>query len=115
MVVFRPFRGEILYAHIKSSTPEGITLEVQFHNEIFVPHQNLPPDCDFDQSESTWIWRPGGGQEYFFDKGEPVLFRVEQEEWFDQKPSIQQKDEQGNPIDTRGTAWRIIVSGFDLS
>lgn len=110
MVVFRPFRGEILYGRIKSSIHEGIVIDLDFHNEIFVPYQNLFENSDFDQNESTWIWRPEGGTELFFDKGEPVLFRVEQEEWFDQKPSVQQKDEQGNPVDTRGTAWRVIVS-----
>jgi DNA-directed RNA polymerase III subunit RPC8 len=48
----------------------------------------------------------------FFDKGEPVLFRVEQEEWIDQKPTVVQKDEEGNVVEHRDTSWRIIVSGF---
>ena len=46
----------------------------------------------------------------FFDKGEPVLFRVENEEWIDQKPTIVQKDSAGNVVEERDTAWRVIVS-----
>lgn len=46
----------------------------------------------------------------FFDKGEPVLFRVEDEEWIDQKPTIVQKDSAGNVVEERDTAWRVIVS-----
>jgi DNA-directed RNA polymerase III subunit RPC8 len=109
MVVFRPFRGEILYGRIKSSNEEGIVIDVEFHNEIFVPYQNLFSNCKFDQSERTWIWKAEGGAELFFDQGEPVLFRVEQEEWFDQKPSVQLKDGQGNLIIEHNTAWRVIV------
>lgn len=114
MVVFRPFRGEILYGSIKTSNEEGIVIDVDFHNEIFVPFQNLFPNCKFDQHERTWIWKADGGAELFFDQGEPVLFRVEQEEWFDQKPSVQQKDAQGNLIIQHGTAWRVIVRNSRL-
>lgn len=109
MLVFRPFRGEILHGRIRSSNEEGIQIDLEFHNEIFVPFQNLPSNCHFDQGESTWIWNHEGA-ELFFDRGEPVLFRVEQEEWIDQKPAIEQRDDQGEIIFTRGTAWRVIVS-----
>ncbi|KAF2682857.1 DNA-directed rna polymerase III 25 kd polypeptide [Lentithecium fluviatile CBS 122367] len=110
MVVFRPFRGEILYGRIKSSNEEGIVIDVEFFNEISVPYQNLPKPCTFDHAEGVWIWRPDGA-ELFFDRGESVLFKVEHEEWFDQKPSVQQKDAHGNTItDIGGTAWRIIGS-----
>ena len=53
------------------------------------------------------------GTELFLDKGEPVLFRVEQEEWIDQRPTIVQKDEKGEVIEERGTAWRVIVKNPD--
>jgi len=108
MVVFRPFRGEILYGRIKTSNEDGIVIDVDFHNEILVPWQNLFSNCNFDQNERTWIWKAEGA-ELFFDRGEPVLFRVEQEEWYDQKPSVTEKDAQGNVIIKTGTAWRVIV------
>jgi DNA-directed RNA polymerase III subunit RPC8 len=108
MVVFRPFQGEVLHGSIRSSNPEGIVIDVEFFHDIFVPWRNLPPNCSFDQHERTWIWKTEGN-ELFFDKGEPVLFRVEQEEWFDQKPSVQQKDAQGQLVNQQRTAYGITV------
>jgi len=109
MAVFRPFRGEIIYGRIKSSSPEGIIIDLDFTSEVFVPYQNLFENSSFNQAESVWVWN-SDGTELFLDKGEPVLFRVEQEEWIDQQPTIVQKDELGEVVEERGTAWRVIVS-----
>ncbi|KAF2751022.1 hypothetical protein M011DRAFT_464816 [Sporormia fimetaria CBS 119925] len=109
LVVFRPFRGEILQGRIKFATEEGITIDMNFTSEVFVPAQNLPENTTFDRGEGTFIWTDSGN-ELFFDKGEPVLFRVEQEEWIDQKPTVVKKDENGDVIEERGTSWRVIGS-----
>lgn len=114
MCVFRPFRGEIIYGRIKSSNEEGMIIDLDFTSDIFIPHQNLFENCTFNRAESTWVWKPEGTLELFFDNGETVMFRVEQEEWIDQKPTIIQKDEHGDVIEERGTAWSIIVSGFEV-
>jgi len=118
MTVFRPFRGEIIYGRIKSSNEEGIILDLEFTSEVFVPYQNLPENSSFSKAEMVWIWN-SEGTELFFDKGEPVLFRVEHEEWYDQRPTIIEKDEKGEIIEERPTAWKIIVScvlfGFDIT
>ncbi|KAF1951936.1 DNA-directed RNA polymeras-like protein III 25 kDa polypeptide [Byssothecium circinans] len=108
MTVFRPFQGEILYGRIKSSTEEGVIIDLDFTSEVFVPKDLLQENCDFDRSENTWVWRHEGGAELFFDKGESVLFRVEREHWTDQKPTLVQKDENGDPVDVRGSAWRLV-------
>jgi DNA-directed RNA polymerase III subunit RPC8 len=113
MTVFRPFRGEILYGRIKTSNNEGIIIDLDFTSEVFVPCQNLFENSSFSNAEDVWVWN-SDGTELFFDKTEPVLFRVEKEEWIDQRPTIVQKDEQGNVIEERGTAWRIIVSNREL-
>lgn len=109
MAVFRPFRGEIIYGRIKSSNPDGIIIDLDFTSEVFVPYQNLFENSSFSNAENVWVWN-SDGTELFLDKGEPVLFRVEQEEWVDQRPTIVQKDEKGEIIEERGTAWRVIVS-----
>jgi DNA-directed RNA polymerase III subunit RPC8 len=109
MAVFRPFRGEIIYGRIKSSNEEGIILDLEFTSEVFVPYQNLPENSSFSKAEMVWIWN-SEGTELFFDKGEPVLFRVEHEEWYDQRPTIVEKDEKGEIVEERPTAWKIIVS-----
>lgn len=110
MTVFRPFRGEILYGRIKTSNEEGIVLDLDFTSEVFVPYTNLFENSSFDQTERTWIWTHEGGAELFFDRGESVLFKVDREDWFDQKPTIELKDDDGNVDETRTTPWRLIVS-----
>jgi DNA-directed RNA polymerase III subunit RPC8 len=109
MTVFRPFQGEIIKGRIKSSTPEGIVIDMEFTSEIFIPHQNLFENTTFSHAENCFIWN-SDGVELFLDKGEPVHFRVEQEEWIDQRPTVIKKDDKGELIEERGTAWRVIVS-----
>lgn len=82
---------------------------MDFTSEVFIPYQNLFENSTFSHAENVWVWN-SDGTELFLDKGEPVLFRVEQEEWIDQRPTIVQKDEKGDVIEERGTAWRLIVS-----
>lgn len=84
-------------------------IDLDFTSEIFVPYQNLFENSRFEKSENVWVWN-SDGTELFLDKGEPVLFRVEQEEWIDQRPTIEQRNEDGEVVDERGTAWRVIVS-----
>jgi DNA-directed RNA polymerase III subunit RPC8 len=112
LVVLRPFRGEILHGRIKSANEQGMVIDLDFTYEVFVPHANLFEPSRYDPGENAWVWNPPDGEEFFFDKGETVLLRVEREEWFDQKPSIVQKDEHGNVLERRGVPWRIVVSIF---
>lgn len=42
---------------------------------------------DSDMKDQVWIWDNGEGGIFYFDVGETVRFRVEQEEWHDQVPS----------------------------
>ncbi|KAF2874886.1 DNA-directed RNA polymeras-like protein III 25 kDa polypeptide [Massariosphaeria phaeospora] len=109
LAVFRPFRGEIIYGIIKSSTEEGIIIDLDFTCEVFVPYQLLQPNSTFSRAEDVWIWNTDDS-ELFYDNREPVLLRIEQEEWTDQKPTIVQKDENGEVIEDRDTAYRIIGS-----
>ena len=46
MVVFRPFKGEVLMATINASTPSGIHLKTEFFHDIFVPYEELPPGAE---------------------------------------------------------------------
>lgn len=45
MIVFRPFKGEILAARIKQNTPTGIVLSTEFFDDIFVPETMLFENC----------------------------------------------------------------------
>ncbi len=45
MVVFRPFKGEIVAAKVKKNVPEGIYLSTDFFDDIFVPETMLFDGC----------------------------------------------------------------------
>ena len=46
MIVFRPFKGEVMLAKIRSSTPSGINLRTDFFDDIFIPYEELPPAAE---------------------------------------------------------------------
>ncbi|KAI9681143.1 MAG: DNA-directed RNA polymerase III subunit rpc25 [Caeruleum heppii] len=85
LVVFRPFKGEVILGKISSSTNHGIKIRLDFFDDIFVPAHLLFPDSHFDHSEQVWIWTSDESKLYL-DKNESVRFRVEAEEWNDQSP-----------------------------
>jgi len=80
--VFRPFKGEIVEAVLTDSDATGIRLRLNFFADIWVPAPNsLFSGSRYDPTEGVWIWRTDDGHEFYFDRGEHVLFRVEAEEW----------------------------------
>ncbi|KAJ4295668.1 DNA-directed RNA polymerase III complex subunit Rpc25 [Collariella sp. IMI 366227] len=86
MVVFRPFKGEVIGARIADQSPEGINLATDFFDDIFIPWTELPEGSEFEQNENLWVWKEED-QEMYFDNNELVRFRVLTEDWHDQTPS----------------------------
>lgn len=65
-----------------------------------------------DAAESVWVWT-NDGTPYYFDKGERVRLRVEEEVWHDQAPDDRidhEKATDGEEKRPRRSAWRIVVS-----
>ncbi|KAF4462780.1 dna-directed rna polymerase iii subunit rpc8 [Fusarium albosuccineum] len=87
MVVFRPFKGEVMIGKIRSSTPAGINLRTEFFDDIFVPFEELPEGAEYNHSEQLWVWNVDEEQRLFYDKHEVVRFQVIDEEWHDQAPA----------------------------
>jgi len=85
LVVFRPFKGEILLGKISSASQHGIKIRLDFFDDIFVPPHLLFGGSYFDHTEQTWVWQ-SDGELFYFDKNEAVRFRVENERWNDQSP-----------------------------
>ncbi|KAL8880702.1 MAG: hypothetical protein Q9198_001938 [Flavoplaca austrocitrina] len=85
LVVFRPFKGEIVAGRISSASDDGMRIALDFFDDIFVPSNLLFPDSTFNEQEQCWVWS-NEGQEYFYDKTDWVRFRVEQEHWTDLSP-----------------------------
>ncbi|KAM3449726.1 hypothetical protein MY3296_006703 [Beauveria thailandica] len=72
MIVFRPFKGEVIIGRIRSSTPAGINL---------------------------WIWNIDEEERLFYDTHEMVRLQVVDEEWHDQTP-IGPTQAEDSPIKT---------------
>lgn len=98
VVVFRPFAGEIVHATIThSAIKKGIFLSQDFFEDIIVPPETLFEGTVWDKDENgTWsyIWRSqneetGDVNEFFFDRAEKCMYRVEQELWHDLSPQAQ--------------------------
>ncbi|OJJ46278.1 hypothetical protein ASPZODRAFT_142897 [Penicilliopsis zonata CBS 506.65] len=87
LIVFRPFKGEIVLGKITSATENGIKIGVEFFNDILVPPDLLLDGARFDRADQVWIWQNEEGSIFYFDVGEIVRFRVEMEEWHDQIPN----------------------------
>ncbi|KAK3897863.1 RNA polymerase III subunit Rpc25-domain-containing protein [Staphylotrichum tortipilum] len=86
VVVFRPFKGEVIAARIADQSSEGIHLATDFFDNIFIPWTELPEGSEFEPSDSLWVWKDED-QVMYFDNNEMVRFKVLSEEWHDQTPS----------------------------
>lgn len=98
MIIYRPFKGEIVHATITHSSPRGgVYLSQDFFEDIVVPPETLFENTSWgkdDQGVEAFIWRPkdedsGEVNEYFFDRAENCLYRVEEEQWRDLSPQMQ--------------------------
>lgn len=69
----------------------------------------LPTDKkNSDMKDQVWIWDNGEGGIFYFDVGETVRFRVEQEEWHDQVPTAPDLHD-GVAFPDRKPPYSIIV------
>ncbi|KAJ2078328.1 DNA-directed RNA polymerase III complex subunit Rpc25 [Coemansia sp. RSA 988] len=75
MIVFRPFRDEVLVGRVRSASPAGIEVSMGFFDDISIPANQMPMGSEFDGSEGVWVWRYEGN-ELFMDLEEPIRFRV---------------------------------------
>ncbi|RMZ89943.1 hypothetical protein DV736_g2827, partial [Chaetothyriales sp. CBS 134916] len=93
LIVFRPFKGEILTGVIKRCTRQGLEVSVQFFENISVPKRMLFEGTVFEEEEKeevgskgkgTWVWRSDEA-ELWFDQGTVVNVRVEVEKWGEER------------------------------
>jgi len=94
LIVFRPFKHEVLIGRISSSDQWGINIRTQFFDAIRVPANMLPATAYFDHGEQVWVWQSDDGPLYY-DHAETVRFRVEAEHWVDQSPLGPNEKEDG--------------------
>ncbi|KAH8701114.1 putative DNA-directed RNA polymerase III subunit 22.9 kDa [Talaromyces proteolyticus] len=109
LLVFRPFKGEIILGKITGSTEDGLKIGLEFFNDILVPRKcsSRIPACN-DIAEQHWIWE-SDGTTFHYDTGEIVRFRVETEEWHDQIPTAPEKTNV-TPVSERKPPYSIQAS-----
>lgn len=101
LVVFHPFKGEVMFARISSCSPDGIHLRTDFFDDILIPFDELPDEAEYDMNQQLWVWNIEDTR-MFYDNHEMVRFRVIDEEWHDQTPTkpierAEDTDEPRNP------------------
>jgi DNA-directed RNA polymerase subunit E'/Rpb7 len=76
--VFRPFVGEVAVGTIVKSTEEGITVSLDFFDDVFIPSYLLPQPSEYDSRAKLWVWKYEGSEEGgIFSMHEQIRFRIE--------------------------------------
>ncbi|CAD6198034.1 unnamed protein product [Caenorhabditis auriculariae] len=94
LVVFRPFVDEVIEAKVVASSRAGLTLSVQFFEDIFVPAARLPEPHVFEDDGQIWYWEYASEEEseppakLYMDPGKVVRFKVVEVIFRDTKPDL---------------------------
>lgn len=81
LVVFRPFVGEVLVGRLKSCSKAGLTITLDFFDDVQVPEHSLPDPSFYNEATRLWVWKYKAdegdeGTDMPMDIGEPVIMRV---------------------------------------
>jgi len=75
-LLFRPYPNEILTGTIVAQHPEdGLAISLGFFSNIIVHPSQLPADTAYNTEEGCFVWT-ANGQDYYFEIGACVKFRV---------------------------------------
>lgn len=90
---------EVIQARVVSSNSSGLTLSVEFFEDIVIPADRLPEPHVFEQTEQIWYWEyPSEDGEppakLYMDPGKTVRFRVVENIFKDVKPNLSAEEAQ---------------------
>ena len=112
MLVFRPDNEEVLVGKIKSCSKDGVTVSLEFFDDILIPASSLQHPSRYDEAESVWIWEypleDGEHHDLFMDPGEQIRFRVVSESFTDNGPV------RGGPGAEADVKDEVKVASFSL-
>ncbi|PRW57257.1 DNA-directed RNA polymerase III subunit RPC8 [Chlorella sorokiniana] len=108
VVVFRPFRDELLVGKVHKMTEEGMFVDLGFFKDVLVPPHGLPDPSFWHAQDEAWLWKVEG-QDLFFEKGLPLRFKV-QSVRFHAPPTLAEQQEQAEKEEpVRGSKERPYV------
>lgn len=103
VIAFRPIINQVIQGKIRTCSPEGVHVTLEFFDDILVPPNSLPEPSTFDETEQAWYWQydKGDGEVHklYMDPGEKVKFRVQSEHFENIPPDTEQ-----------GVPYRIVGS-----
>ncbi|KAJ2777250.1 DNA-directed RNA polymerase III complex subunit Rpc25 [Coemansia javaensis] len=112
MVVFRPFRDEILVGTVRSANAAGIEATMGFFSDIRIPAEQMPEGSAYDASEGVWVWRYEGN-DLFIDLDEPIRFRVLETAFLDASPPRPQIGDADSAPATHAPPFALVCSIAD--
>jgi DNA-directed RNA polymerase III subunit RPC8 len=100
LIVFRPFKGEVLIGRVKSCDEYGIRITLGFFDDIFVSGEALLSPSAYDHSKAEWfvVWEPEDerirndpllsreDERLYIEKGEAVRFLIDGDEFNEPEP-----------------------------
>ncbi|KAF9070361.1 polymerase III polypeptide H [Rhodocollybia butyracea] len=99
IIIFRPFKSEVILGKIKNSEDGSIRVTLGFFDDIYIPEEWLPQPCCFDPNQTEYFWIPDCeltmrhemletpiADRTYFEKGDVVRLRVEGDEFTDDEP-----------------------------
>lgn len=92
--VFKPEVGQILEGTLASCNEQGLSITMDFFDDIHVPAHRLPQPSRFDKEECVWIWEYDGadGQPFYIDLNQKVRFSVQSVRFNTNPPRIDMRD-----------------------
>ncbi|EFP11011.1 hypothetical protein CRE_30699 [Caenorhabditis remanei] len=98
MIVFRPFVDEVIEAKVIGSSRQGLTLSIEFFEDIFVPAEKLPEPHVFEEDGQVWYWEYAQEDgdppaKLYMDPGKIVRYRTTEIIFKDLKPDLSMEEQ----------------------
>ena len=111
-IVWKPFRGEILTGWVTECTAKGIKVRMEFFDEIWIPKDFLFENCKYSELEQAWIYLLDEN-ELFIDVNEKIRLRVEEENFYNVKPKLEDEQTEEEKKATTLPPYTITASCQD--
>ncbi|BFZ53802.1 DNA-directed RNA polymerase III complex subunit Rpc25 [Savitreella phatthalungensis] len=103
LVVFRPFRGEVLTGRVAGYDGGGIKVSLGFFDDIHIPPGKLFAGMSYDLAAQGYVWTTDDGEKLDIVVDDTVRFRVDHDRFHDCTPG-----KKGEAMDPKLAPYSII-------